>query len=235
MVVRDVLDNGLRLLTESIPHVRSVSLGVWVNSGSRDEGERWPGIAHFVEHMLFKGTATRSAEDIAQLMDAIGGQTDSSTSKEYANYFIRVLDEHVGLAIDVLSDVLLNPRFAADDVAKEKDVIGEEIKMVEDMPDGLVHEMFVQGFWGGHPLGRPILGTRASVDSLTVDALREYFAEAYSGENLIIAAAGHLEHAKIRDLVDTAFGGLRKGARRRRRTCRLSATRTSSRATSALA
>ena len=154
MVVRDVLDNGLRLLTESIPHVRSVSLGVWLTRGSRHEGDEWPGIAHFVEHMLFKGTTTRSAEEIAQTVDSVGGQMDASTGKENANYAIKVLDDHLALAVDVLSDVVLHPRFAPDDIEREKGVVGEEIKMVEDMPDDLVHELFLERFWNGHPLGR---------------------------------------------------------------------------------
>ena len=120
MIVRDVLDNGLRLLTESMPHVRSVSLGVWLTRGSRHEGDEWPGIAHFVEHMLFKGTTTRTAEDIAQAVDSIGGQMDASTGKENANYDIKVLDEHLPLAVDILSDVVLHPRFAPDDIEREK-------------------------------------------------------------------------------------------------------------------
>lgn len=208
MVVRDVLPNGLRLLTESIPHVRSVSMGVWLTRGSRHEGDRHPGIAHFVEHMLFKGTTTRSAEDIAQAVDSVGGQMDASTGKENANYAIKVLDEHLAFAVDLLSDVVLHPRFAPDDVEREKSVIGEEIKMVEDMPDDLVHELFLQRYWMGHPLGRPILGTQESIDAFDRAILGRYFAEAYSAGNLIVAAAGHIEHARVRELVEQAFGGV---------------------------
>ena len=134
-IVRDVLPNGLRLLTERIPHVRSVSVGVWLSRGSRHEAAEVGGIAHFVEHMLFKGTATRSAEDIAQTIDSIGGQMDAFTAKEYASYYIKVLDEHLPRALDVLSDLVLNPAFDPDDVEREKKVILEEIKMVEDTPD----------------------------------------------------------------------------------------------------
>ena len=208
MVVRDVLDNGVRLLTESIPHVRSVSLGVWLTRGSRHEGEQYPGIAHFIEHMLFKGTMTRSAEDIAQTVDSVGGQMDASTGKENANYAIKVLDDHLPLAVDILSDVVLHPRFAPDDIEREKGVVGEEIKMVEDMPDDLVHELFLERFWSGHPLGRAILGTAESVNSLTGAILRDYFARAYTAGDLIIAAAGHVEHACLRDLVERTFGSL---------------------------
>jgi predicted Zn-dependent peptidase len=208
MVVRDVLDNGLRLLTESIPTVRSVSLGVWLTRGSRHEGDQWPGIAHFVEHMLFKGTTSRSAEDIAQTVDSVGGQMDASTGKENANYAIKVLDEHLALAVDVLSDVVLHPRFAPDDIEREKGVVGEEIKMVEDMPDDLVHELFLEHFWRGHPLGRAILGTADSVSRLNEDVLHEYFSRVYTAGNLIVAAAGNIEHARLRELIDRAFGGV---------------------------
>ena len=208
MVVRDVLPNGLRLLTESIPHVRSVSMGVWLTRGSRHEGEAHPGIAHFVEHMLFKGTTTRSAEEIAQAVDSVGGQMDASTGKENANYAIKVLDEHLTFAVDLLSDVVLHPRFAPDDIDREKSVIGEEIKMVEDMPDDLVHELFLQRYWQGHPLGRPILGTQESIDAFNGDILGGYFSGAYTAGNLIVAAAGHIEHARVRELVEQAFGGV---------------------------
>ena len=208
MVVRDVLDNGLRLLTEPIPHVRSVSLGVWLTRGSRHEGDQWPGIAHFVEHMLFKGTTSRSAEEVAQAVDSVGGQMDASTGKENANYAIKVLDEHLALAVDVLSDVVLHPRFAPDDIEREKSVVGEEIKMVEDMPDDLVHELFLEHFWRGHPLGRAILGTADSVERLSRDVLHEYFSRVYTADNLIVAAAGGFEHARLRELVERAFRGV---------------------------
>jgi len=211
MVVRDVLDNGLRLLTESIPHVRSVSLGVWLTRGSRHEGDEWPGIAHFVEHMLFKGTTSRSAEEIAQTVDSVGGQMDASTGKENANYAIKVLDDHLPLAVDILSDVVLNPRFAAEDIEREKSVVGEEIKMVEDMPDDLVHELFLQRFWIGHPLGRAILGTPESVNALTQQVLRDYFSRVYTAGNLIVAAAGHIEHGRVRELVEKTFGAVAAG------------------------
>src|SRR5437879_1185920 len=157
-IVRDVLDNGLRILTERMTQVRSISIGVWLTRGSRHETADRGGIAHFVEHMLFKGTATRTAEDIAQQIDSIGGQLDAFTAKEYASYYIKVLDEHLPLAIDVLADIVRNPAFTPEDIEREKKVVVEEIKMVEDTPDDLVHELFTQGFWENHPLGRPILG-----------------------------------------------------------------------------
>jgi predicted Zn-dependent peptidase len=208
MVVREVLDNGLRLITEAMPHVRSVTIGVWLMRGSRHEADERGGIAHFVEHMLFKGTDTRTAEDIAQAIDSIGGQLDAFTAKEYASYYIKVLDEHLPLAVDLLADIVLRPSFAADEIEREKKVILEEIKMVEDTPDDLVHELFTQHFWEGHPLARPILGSPETVEAFTSDSLREYFREAYVAPNMIVSAAGNLEHQGVRDLVLRAFESL---------------------------
>jgi predicted Zn-dependent peptidase len=208
MVTREVLDNGLRLITETMPHVRSVTIGVWLMRGSRHESDECSGIAHFVEHMLFKGTDTRSAEDIAQAIDSIGGQLDAFTAKEYASYYIKVLDEHLPLAVDLLADIVLRPAFAGDELDREKKVILEEIKMVEDTPDDLVHELFTQHFWEGHPLGRPILGTRETVEALTTRKLTDYFRGAYVAQNMIVSAAGNLEHARVRDLVASVFRSL---------------------------
>jgi predicted Zn-dependent peptidase len=207
-IVRDVLDNGLRILTERMTQVRSISIGVWLTRGSRHESAECGGIAHFVEHMLFKGTATRSAEDIAQAIDSIGGQLDAFTAKEYASYYIKVLDEHLPLALDILSDIVLNPAFSPEDIEREKKVVVEEIKMVEDTPDDLVHELFTQGFWENHPLGRPILGTKETVESFNAALLRHYFTNAYTARNLIVSAVGNLEHERVRDLVVEKFGGL---------------------------
>jgi predicted Zn-dependent peptidase len=207
-IIRDALDNGLRILSEQMNEVRSVSIGVYLTRGSRHESADRSGIAHFVEHMLFKGTRTRSAEDIAQAIDSIGGQLDAFTAKEYAGYYIKVLDEHLPLALDILSDIVLNPALSAEDIQREKKVVVEEIKMVEDTPDDLVHEIFTQGFWENHPLGRPILGTRDTVESFSADSLRDYFQKAYAPANLIVSAVGHLEHAHLRALVEERFGRL---------------------------
>ncbi len=184
-----------------MPHVRSVSIGVWL-------AQEQSGIAHFVEHMLFKGTANRSAEDIAQAIDSIGGQMDAFTAKEYASYYIKVLDEHLPLAVDVLADIVRRPAFSADDIEREKKVVLEEIKMVEDTPDDLVHELFTENFWVDHPLGRPILGIRDTVDGLTQEGLRRYFANVYTAPNMIIAVVGNIEHQQVRDLVERAFGSV---------------------------
>ena len=208
VIVRDVLDNGLRLLTERMSEVRSISIGVWLTRGSRHESAERGGIAHFVEHMLFKGTTSRTAEDIAQAIDSIGGQLDAFTAKEYASYYIKVLDEHLPLAIDILADIVRNPAFTPDDIEREKRVVVEEIKMVEDTPDDLVHEIFTQSFWENHPLGRPILGTRETVESFGADLLRRYFRQAYTPRNLIVSAVGNLEHGHVRELVDGKFGSL---------------------------
>src|SRR5687767_8900842 len=191
-----------------MPHVRSVSIGVWLARGSRHEPQDQSGIAHFVEHMLFKGTATRTAEDIAQAIDSIGGQMDAFTAKEYASYYIKVLDEHLPLAVDVLSDIVRRPAFSAEDIAREKKVVLEEIKMVEDTPDDLVHELFTENFWEGHPLGRPILGTPETVEGLSRATILDYFGGAYVAPNMIISAAGNLDHAQLRALIEKAFGGL---------------------------
>jgi predicted Zn-dependent peptidase len=188
--------------------VRSVTIGVWLARGSRHESDAESGIAHFVEHMLFKGTSTRSAQDIAEQIDSIGGQLDAFTAKEYAAYYIRVLDEHLPLAVELLADMVMRPAMAADDVAKEQGVILEEIKMVEDAPDDLVHEVFTRHFWTNHPLGRPILGTPETVASFSSASLRDYFRRTYTAPNLIVAAAGNFEHARLRELVEQAFADL---------------------------
>jgi predicted Zn-dependent peptidase len=205
MVKTETFPSGLRLVTETLPHVRSVAIGAWLTRGSRHESDEEAGIAHFVEHMLFKGTHRRSARDLAQAIDSVGGQVDAFTSKEYVGYYIKVLDEHVPIALDLLSDMLLNPALAAQDIVREQGVVLEEIKMVEDAPDDLVHEMFAQKFWTRHPLGRPILGTAETVSAFSQDQLREYFRRTYVAPHLVVAAAGHLDHDTLRDQVALAF------------------------------
>jgi len=208
MIVRNEFDNGVRLITERMDHLRSVSVGVWLMRGSRHEPEEQSGIAHFIEHMLFKGTATRSAEDIAQDIDSVGGHLDAFTAKEYASYYIKVLDEHLPFAWDILADIVRHPAFRPDDIEREKKVILEEIKMVEDTPDDLVHELFTQSLWLGHPLGRPILGEPASVEAFDRDGLSAFFDRTYVAPNLLVVAVGNVEHERVRDLVVQAFGTL---------------------------
>src|SRR5438270_3399597 len=173
---RELLANGLTLLTERMEHIRSVSIGIWVRTGSRHEDVAANGISHFVEHMVFKGTKSRSAEDIARQIDSIGGNMDAFTAKECVCFNVKVLDEHVPIAMDVLTDLVLNPIFASDDIVRERGVILEEIKMDEDNPDYLVHEIFAQNFWKDHPLGKPILGTKDTVRRFERDLLFNTYA-----------------------------------------------------------
>jgi predicted Zn-dependent peptidase len=212
MVVAETLPSGLRLVSEQMPHVRSVTVGVWLARGSRHESDAESGVAHFVEHMLFKGTTSRSAREIAQTIDSIGGQLDAFTAKEYASYYVKVLDEHLPVALDLLSDLVLRPALAPADVAREQSVILEEIKMVEDAPDDLVHELFAQQFWSRHPLGRPILGTPETVGALTAEELRKYFSATYVAPHFVIAAAGHFEHPRLRELIEKTFADIPSSA-----------------------
>ena len=208
MIVKDVLESGLTLITESMPHVRSVAIGVWLKRGSRHEAPEQTGMSHFIEHMVFKGTKSRSAETIASEVDSIGGFMDAFTAKEYASFHLKVLDEHLPLAVEILGDVVMNPLFDPEEMAKEKKVIYEEINMVEDTPDDLVMELFTQAFWPDHALGRPILGTKRSVGSFHREDLASFFRDVYHARNIVIAAAGHLDHAQTADLVRRHFGAL---------------------------
>jgi predicted Zn-dependent peptidase len=205
-----VLPNGLRVITERMPHVRSVSVGFWIDSGSRCETPEQNGLSHFIEHMLFKGTKTRSAVDIARSVDSIGGNLDAFTSKELVCFNTKVLDEHLPLAFDVLADLLLNPLFREEDIEKEKGVILEEIKMDADNPDYLVHEIFTSNFWKDHPLGKPILGTRESVKRFDHEMIFQFYSDVYSPQNLLITAAGNLHHSRLVDLVKERFSEFRR-------------------------
>src|ERR1035437_9737815 len=203
--VRDIemtrLPNGVRVITEVMPHVRSISVGIWIGTGSRRENSEQNGISHFIEHMLFKGTTNRSAEDIARSVDSVGGNLDAFTAKELVCFNTKVLDQHLPLAFDVLADLVLNPLFREEDIEKEKGVILEEIKMEEDSPDYLVHEIFSSYFWKDHPLGKPILGTRETVKKFDRDAVMEYYRAAYAPSSLIVTAAGNLTHELLVALV----------------------------------
>lgn len=209
---KTVLNNGLTIVTEAIPHVRSASLGVWLRSGSRRETSGENGIAHFIEHMLFKGTTRRSAEEIARAVDSVGGNLDAFTAKECTSFSIKVLDEHLKFAIDLVSDLVLHPRLDARDIEKEKSVVREEIKMVEDTPDDLVHELFIQNFWKNHPLGRPILGTEETVSRIHRLPLAKYFYQSYVPENMVVAAAGCLHHAQLVEWIEQKFSRLKNAA-----------------------
>ncbi len=205
---KTVLSNGIKVITEEIRHVRSVSIGAWVRCGSRHEDERINGTAHFIEHMLFKGTARRSAFDIASDIDSVGGVMNAFTGKELTAFYVKVPDYHLPLAIDLLADIFVNSQFNLDDIDKEKSVVLQEISMVEDTPDEYIHDIFEKHFWEGHSLSMPVLGTRASVDAFARENLVRFFEERYRGDNLVISAVGNLEHELLIDLVAKLFGTL---------------------------
>jgi predicted Zn-dependent peptidase len=205
---KTILPNGLQVLTERMPHMRSISMGAWINCGSRDESAEENGLSHFVEHMVFKGTTTRSAQDIAREVDSIGGNLDAFTSKENVCFNIKVLDENLAPALDVLSDLVLHPQFSEADLEREQRVILEEIKMDEDNPDYLVHETFTQNFWKNHSLGRPILGTVGTVSSFNRETVIRHHHRRFTPQNLIFSAAGNLEHDQMVEQVARHFGSL---------------------------
>jgi predicted Zn-dependent peptidase len=208
-IERTVLPNGIRVVTERMPHVRSVSVGVWIGTGSREESLEQTGISHFIEHMLFKGTAHRSAEQIAREVDSIGGGLDAFTSKELVSYNVKVLDEHLPGAFDIVSDLVRNPRFDPADIDKEKGVVMEELKMEVDSPEYLIHEIFSSNFWKGQSLGRPILGTRQTIRSFNQDNIANYYRDYYTPKNILITAAGNLSHKKLVRLAGDNFGDLK--------------------------
>jgi predicted Zn-dependent peptidase len=209
---RTVLPNGLIILTERMDHLRSVAMGVWIMSGSRCEPAEINGISHFVEHMLFKGTRSRSAQAIAREMDSIGGNLDAFTGKETICFNVKSLADHVPVALDVLSDLVLNPVFAAPDIERERGVILEEIKIDEDNPDVLVHELFTQSFWKDHPLGWPILGTTRTVAGLDQDKLFNYHNDRFHAGNMVFSAAGNLDHDQFAASIAARFSNLSTGA-----------------------
>src|ERR1700756_1906115 len=206
---RQKLPNGLTVITEQMQHIRSASIGVWLQTGSRDEDSESNGISHFIEHMVFKGTKHRTAEEIARQVDSIGGNMDAFTAKECICFNVKVLDEHVPTALDVLSDLVLNPVFDAQDITRERGVILEEIKMDEDNPDYLVHEIFTQNFWKDHPLGKPILGTKETVKRFERQSVMEAYAHRFAPGNIIVSAAGNLDHDRFVELVTGHFQGMK--------------------------
>jgi len=204
---KSALPNGIRLVTETMPHVRSVAVGIWVETGSRVEPEARGGISHLIEHLVFKGTASRSAEEIARAIDSVGGQMDAFTTKEQTCFYVSVLDEHLPLAVGLLTDILREPLFAPDDIEKEKAVVLQEIKMVEDTPDDLIHDLFAERVWANHPLGRPILGRWDVVRGFDRATLLDYFQREYVPGRIVIAVAGHAEHEQVADLFAAGFDG----------------------------
>ena len=202
------LSNGLLVLTERVPQVRSVSMGIWLATGSRDEAPEVNGISHFVEHLVFKGTKSRSAKQLAREVDSIGGNLDAFTGKENICFNIKALDENATVALELLADLVLHPTFHPEDITREQGVILEEIKMDEDNPDYLVHEIFTQNFWKGSTLGRPILGTKKTVPTFTQDVVFAEYNRRFTSSNMVFSAAGNIDHDSFLAEVDRYFGAL---------------------------
>lgn len=207
MYYKDVLPNGLRLITEEIPHVHSAVIGIWVGTGSRHEDKEIHGVSHFLEHMLFKGTKNRTAKQIAETLEAVGGQLNAFTSKEVTCYYAKVLHEHFDLATDVLSDMFFNSLFLETEINKEKNVILEEIKMYEDTPDDLVHDVFSNTLWHDHPLGQPVIGTNESVEKLTREQLVAYNKSRYVPKNVVISVVGKIKRQQVLEKIQSIFAG----------------------------
>ena len=209
---KSALPNGTRVVTERMEHVRSVAVGVWVETGSRHEPEDRGGMSHLIEHLVFKGTATRTAEEIARTMDSVGGQMDAFTTKEHTCFYVQVLDEHLPLAVELLTDILLHPEFNAEELEREKSVVLQEIKMVEDTPDDVIHDLFAAQIWEGHPLGRPILGSREAVAAYGREIVLSHFTEEYVPPRILIAVAGNATHHQVVDLFGAGFNGFARAA-----------------------
>jgi predicted Zn-dependent peptidase len=207
---KTVLDNGMRVVTEGIPYLHSVSMGIWLNVGSRDETEDESGLTHFIEHMLFKGTEKRSAREIAKQLDAVGGMSNAFTSKENTCFHAKVLDTHLPLVVDILSDIFLHSVFDRVEVEREREVILEEINMVEDTPDEYVHILFNRNFWDGNPMARPIFGNVNTVQSFTQEIILGYLNRGYHPDRIVLSAAGNVKHEEFLDLVEPAFSNIKR-------------------------
>ncbi|AGX03917.1 insulinase family protein [Bacillus infantis] len=214
MIKKYTCQNGVRVVLENIPTVRSVAIGVWIGTGSRNEHPGNNGVSHFLEHMFFKGTKTRTAREIAESFDSIGGQVNAFTSKEYTCYYAKVLDTHSKFALDVLADMFFNSTFVDEELNKEKNVVLEEIKMYEDTPDDIVHDLLGKAIYESHPLGYPILGTEETLETFKGDTLREYMHETYTPENVVISIAGNISDSFIQE-VEKLFGSYEAGKQER--------------------
>lgn len=208
MYCKSLLPNGIRVVSEAIPYVKSVTLGIWIGTGSRFEQKYNHGISHFIEHMVFKGTENRSAKDIAETVDGVGGQINAFTTKEHTCYYIKVLDTHLELALAILSDMLRSSIFTEEDIKREKEVVLEEICMYEDTPDELVHDLHHSNVWAGHALGHNIIGNTPSVESFNKNMILEYYQSFYTPDNIVIAGAGNLSHERLEALVEYYFGNM---------------------------
>lgn len=212
-VQKKIMKNGLVILTEVMPHLRSVSLGVWIQCGSRFEPDASAGISHFIEHLLFKGTRSRTTEEIAATIDSVGGQLNAFTEKEYVGFYAKVLDTHLPLAFDLLADIVLNPAFPARELERERNVIFEEINMVEDSPQELILDLYMEHCWKDHPLGQPISGTKKSVARISRRDVQKFFRQHYTAGNMIVSVAGNIRHRQVQALAARYFGDLESGAR----------------------
>lgn len=211
MPMKTSLPNGIRIVSKKMPHVRSVSMGVWVDVGARDESDTQSGLSHFIEHMIFKGTARRTAYQIAKEFDAIGGHTNAFTSMENTCYHAKVMDDHQETMVDILSDIFLNSVFDPNEVERERPVIFQEISMVEDTPEEYIHVLSGSNFWGAHPLGRSILGSRENILNFTEESLKDYFFRFYHPERIVISVAGNVDHQRFIDLLTPTFGSIKAG------------------------
>ena len=209
MYNKTVLDNGLKILTEEINEFKSATIGIWVHTGPKNENHVNRGISHFIEHMLFKGTPTHTARDIAEIMDSVGGHLNAFTEKEQTCFYARVVDEHIEMSVDMLADMFLNSLFDPEEIERERGVILEEIRMYEDSPDDVVFELFNKTLWEDHPLGCPTLGTTDVIEKVGRDDFLEYMKEFYTPDNVVIAAAGHFKHDDMVGMIQKHFGGVK--------------------------
>ncbi|MEA2532692.1 MAG: hypothetical protein QOJ93_503, partial [Actinomycetota bacterium] len=215
MIVRTVLPNGVRVVTEAMPEVRSASIGFWIGAGSRDEPAELAGSTHFLEHLLFKGTERHSALDIAEVFDAIGGESNAFSTKEYTCVHGRVLDRDLEMATDYLGDMVAEPAIRPDDVDSERKVVLEEIALRDDTPDDLIFDVFAEDVFGDHPLGRPVLGTVETVSAASPESVREFHRAGYHPRNIVVSAAGSIEHDRLSEWITSLFPGDARPALRR--------------------
>ncbi len=213
MLTRYTCTNGVRVVLEKIPNVRSVTIGIWVKTGSRHETAELNGISHFLEHMFFKGTENLTAKEIAESFDRIGGQVNAFTSKEYTCYYAKVLDNHATYALEILADMFFNSTFDEEELAKEKNVVYEEIKMYEDTPDDIVHDLLTKAIFENHPLGYPILGSEETLATFTKDMLKDYMYNSYTPDKVVISIAGNVEESFMKE-VEKRFGTYKGGNRK---------------------